>query len=152
MQYHEGLLTLHHLEMEKQVKSYLNAIACMDFGDSVKHCSEYTRELYNLLCIRIREKRNMTATAVDSVKSIAEYMERHGVEYLSKRLLHLTSSREYKELVTLLENVSNGKLELTERQWNDVYAVVENLYPGFENAINAKTFRINYQNGLFTVH
>ena len=84
----------------------------MDFGDSVKHCSEYTRELYNLLCIRIREKRNMTATAVDSVKSIAEYMERHGVEYLSKRLLHLTSSREYKELVTLLENVSNGKLRL----------------------------------------
>lgn len=74
------------------------------------------------------------------------------MEYLSKRLLHLTSSREYKELVTLLENVSNGKLELTERQWNDVYAVVENLYPGFENAINAKTFRINYQNGLFTVH
>ena len=53
------------------------AIAFMDFGDSVKHCSEYTRELYNLLCIRIREKRNMTATAVDSVKSIAEYMERH---------------------------------------------------------------------------
>ena len=90
----------------------MNAIACMDFGDSVKHCSEYTRELYNLLCIRIREKRNMTATAVDSVKSIAEYMERHGVEYLSKRLLHLTSSREYKELVTLLENVSNGKLRL----------------------------------------
>ena len=77
MQYHEGLLALHHLEMEKQVKSYLNAIACMDFGDSVKHCSEYTRELYNLLCIRIREKRNMTATAVDSLKSIAEYMERH---------------------------------------------------------------------------
>ena len=121
----------------------MNAIACMDFGDSVKHCSEYTRELYNLLCIRIREKRNMTATAVDSVKSIADYMERHGVEYLSKRSLHLTSSREYKELVTLLENVSNGRLELTERQWNDVCAVVENLYPGFENAINASYPKMN---------
>ena len=102
---------------------------------------EEMKRISDELCKKDEEICTLETNYASAKENLKNKIEQ--VEYLSKRLLHLTSSREYKELVTLLENVSNGKLELTERQWNDVYAVVENLYPGFENAINASYPKMN---------
>lgn len=54
------------------------ALECLAIEDSISRCTEYERKLYDLLNIRIRIKKDMPASSIDSIKAVAEYMERHG--------------------------------------------------------------------------
>lgn len=53
---------------------------CIAIKDSINKCTEYEKKLYDLLNIRIRNKKDMLASSIDSIKTVAEYIEKHGTK------------------------------------------------------------------------
>lgn len=97
--------------------------------DSVALCGEITKQRYDLLNIRLRDKQYIVPSSVDSAKVIADYFEKHGTPKDRMRAYHYLSSA-YRDLHDRPNAILNDlkAMEIADKESANDSAMLERIY------------------------